>query len=82
VQYRPITVTIDSRQGTNCWLTMVLHEGKNREIKRLLQHLGLHVTRLLRTGYGPFAIGKLARGAVEEVPARTLREVLPGYFEH
>jgi 23S rRNA pseudouridine2605 synthase len=82
VHYRPISVTIDSRQGTNCWLTMVLHEGKNREIKRLLQHLGLHVTRLLRTGYGPFPIGKLARGAVEEVPSRTLREVLPGYFEH
>jgi 23S rRNA pseudouridine2605 synthase len=82
VQYRPIAATIDSRQGANCWLTMVLHEGKNREIKRLLQHLGLHVTRLIRTGYGPFAIGDLQGGTVEEVATRTLRELLPGYFKH
>ncbi len=80
VQYRPIAATIDSHQGANCWLTMVLDEGKNREIKRLLEYLGLRVTRLIRTGYGPFAIGKLQRGAVEEVPTRTLRELLPGYF--
>jgi 23S rRNA pseudouridine2605 synthase len=80
VRYRSITATIDSRQGTNCWLTMVLHEGKNREIKRLLQHLGLHVTRLIRTGYGPFPIGKLARGEIAEVPSRTMRDLLPGYF--
>ena len=53
-RYRPIKVTVDRRQGGNSWLNMVLSEGKNREIKRLLEHFGLRVTRLIRTGYGPF----------------------------
>jgi 23S rRNA pseudouridine2605 synthase len=78
ISYRPVGATIDSRRGSNCWLTMTLHEGKNREIKKLLEHLGLHVTRLIRTGYGPFQLGHLARGAVEEVPAALLANQLPG----
>ena len=80
LRYRSIEAKIDTRQSANCWLTMVLHEGKNREIKRLLQHLGLHVTRLIRTGYGPFALGPLGRGEVAEVSRHTMRELLPGYF--
>lgn len=68
IRYRPAQVTIDSHQGTNCWLTMTLREGKNREIKKLLAHLGLRVTRLIRTVYGPFHLGSLPRGAVEEAP--------------
>jgi 23S rRNA pseudouridine2605 synthase len=59
---------------------MRLREGKNREIKKLLAHLGLRVTRLIRTGYGPFQLGKLAQGAVEEMPLRTLARLVPGYF--
>jgi len=51
---------------------MTLREGKNREIKKLLAHLGLQVTRLIRTGYGPFELGKLAQGVVEEVPPQML----------
>ncbi len=81
VRYRPVDATIGSRQGSNSWITMILYEGKNREIKRLLQYLGLHVTRLIRIGYGPFELGKLARGAIEEVPPTTLRKTLPGYFD-
>jgi 23S rRNA pseudouridine2605 synthase len=80
IRYRPVQATLDSRQGSNCWLTMTLHEGKNREIKKLLEQLGLQVTRLIRTAYGPFQLGRLAQGAVEEVPRRLLPNLLPGYF--
>jgi len=80
VCYRPAETTLDSRQGSNCWLTMTLREGKNREIKKLLEQLGLQVTRLIRTGYGPFQLGRLTQGAVEEVPRRMLPHLLPGYF--
>ena len=80
VRYRPVQTTLDSRQGSNCWLTMTLCEGKNREIKKLLEQFGLRVTRLIRIGYGPFQLGSLAQGAVEEVPIRMLPSLLPGYF--
>jgi 23S rRNA pseudouridine2605 synthase len=80
VHYRPAETTLDSRQGSNCWMTMQLREGKNREIKKLLERVGLQVTRLIRTGYGPFQLGRLAQGAIEEVPLRTLPNLLPGYF--
>jgi 23S rRNA pseudouridine2605 synthase len=80
VHYRPAEATLDRRQGSNCWLTMTLREGKNREIKKLLEQLGLRVTRLIRIRYGPFQLGKLAQGAVEEVPFRTLPNLLSGYF--
>jgi 23S rRNA pseudouridine2605 synthase len=80
IRYRPVQTTLDSRQGSNCWLTMTLSEGKNREIKKLLERLGVQVTRLIRTAYGPFQLGELAQGAVEEVPVRLLHNLLPDYF--
>ena len=80
IRYRPAQVTLDSRQGSNCWLSMTLREGKNREIKKLLGNVGLQVTRLIRTGYGPFQLGRLAQGAIEEVPRRLLPNLLHGYF--
>ncbi len=76
VAYGAIQAGLDSRQGTNAWLTVSLTEGKNREVRRVLQHLGLTVTRLIRTAYGPFLLGDLPRGAVEEVSAKVLREQL------
>jgi 23S rRNA pseudouridine2605 synthase len=76
VKYGPIQAGLDSRQGTNAWLTVSLQEGKNREIRRVMQHLELHVTRLIRVAYGPFQLGTLPAGAVEEVNARTMREQL------
>ncbi|HEY8613661.1 MAG TPA: pseudouridine synthase [Roseomonas sp.] len=76
VKYGPIQAGLDSRQGTNAWLTVSLQEGKNREIRRVMQHLELHVTRLIRVAYGPFQLGTLPSGAVEEVNARTMREQL------
>ena len=77
VRYGGIEAALDSRKGDNCWLTMSLREGRNREIRRVIQHLGYRVSRLIRIAYGPFQLGLLERGAVEEVPGKVLREQLP-----
>jgi 23S rRNA pseudouridine2605 synthase len=77
VRYGEIDAGLDSRKGDNVWLTMALREGRNREIRRVVEHLGMRVTRLIRVAYGPFQLGTLPRGAVEEVPAKVLREQLP-----
>lgn len=76
VSYGPIRAQLDRAQGSNAWLTVSLREGKNREIRRVMEHLGLGVTRLIRIAYGPFQLGDLPRGALEEVPRRVLREQL------
>ena len=76
VAYGPIEAGLDSRQGGNAWLTVSLKEGKNREIRRVMAHLGLQVTRLIRMAYGPFQLGALPRGGVEEVHPRILRDQL------
>jgi 23S rRNA pseudouridine2605 synthase len=80
IRYRPVGIKLDRRQGGNCWLTLTLREGKNREIKNMLEAIGLRVTRLIRTGYGPFELGDLAPGATDEVPRRRLATLLPGFF--
>jgi 23S rRNA pseudouridine2605 synthase len=74
--YAGIEATLDRVQGANSWLTMALREGKNREIKRVLEHIGLQVNRLIRLSFGPFQLGLLALGAVEEVRTRVLRDQL------
>ena len=76
VQYAGIVATLDRLQGANSWLTMALREGKNREIKRVLEHLGLQVNRLIRLSFGPFQLGDIAEGAIEEVRTRVLRDQL------
>ena len=76
IRYGPIEARIDSEKGGNAWLTMALTEGKNREIKLVLEHLGMVVNRLIRVAFGPFQLGDLARGAVEEIPRRVLRDQL------
>ena len=75
--YGPIEAGLDSRRGENAWLTVSLREGRNREVRRVMAHLGLGVTRLIRIAYGPFQLGTLPRGAVDEVPGRVLRDQLP-----
>jgi 23S rRNA pseudouridine2605 synthase len=63
-------------QGANLWLSVAITEGKNREVRRVMEHLGLTVNRLIRLAYGPFQLGTLASGAVEEVGPRVIRELL------
>ncbi|HUZ72789.1 MAG TPA: pseudouridine synthase [Stellaceae bacterium] len=72
VAYGPIRAALERLQGSNAWLTVSLTEGKNREVRRVMAHLGLEVTRLIRLAYGPFQLGNLARGAIAEVPRRVL----------
>ena len=81
VNYGPVKITIDNTQGTNTWLTITLSEGKNREIRRLMQYIGLEVARLIRLSYGPFQLGSLKKGEVKEVPHKVLKEQLGGKFE-
>src|SRR5215469_2603099 len=76
VAYGPISAKLERQQGSNAWIAMALREGKNREVRRVLEHLGLEVTRLIRLSFGPFQLGNLARGAVDEVPRKVLREQL------
>jgi 23S rRNA pseudouridine2605 synthase len=76
IHYREIEATLDRLQGSNLWLTFAIREGKNREVRNVLGHLGLTVTRLIRVSFGPFQLGELAEAAVEEVRTRVLREQL------
>ncbi|BDV38835.1 pseudouridine synthase [Methylocystis bryophila] len=76
VAYAPIEAKLDRQQGSNTWISMTLVEGKNREVKRVLGHLGLEVTRLIRVSFGPFQLGELDEGAIEEVRLKVLREQL------
>ncbi|SDE43220.1 pseudouridine synthase [Limimaricola pyoseonensis] len=76
VDYQPMQVTFDRQQGANAWLTVGLREGKNREIRRAMAALDVVVNRLIRISYGPFQIGNLEAGEVEEVRPKVLREQL------
>lgn len=76
VSYGPIEAALDRRQGGNAWLTLSLREGRNREVRNVMTYLGLRVNRLIRVAFGPFQLGKLAPGAVREVPRRVLADQL------
>jgi 23S rRNA pseudouridine2605 synthase len=76
IHYGAIDAAVDRLQGSNIWLTFAIREGKNREVRNVLSHLGLTVTRLIRVSFGPFQLRELDVGEVEEVPTRTLREQL------
>lgn len=75
-KFQPMDVALDRVQGANAWLTVGIREGRNREVRRAMEEIGLVVNRLIRTGYGPFRLGELAPGAVEEVRARVLADQL------
>jgi len=81
MRYGPIEARMERAQsGANVWLVVTLTEGKNREIRRVMAHLGLQVSRLIRTAYGPFQLGDLPAGSAEEVPQRILKEKVAAYF--
>lgn len=74
--FQPMIVSLDRQQGANAWITVAIREGKNREIRRAMEAVGLVVNRLIRLSYGPFQLGQLKPGAVEEVRPRVLRDQL------
>jgi len=74
--FRPMTVSLDRQQGVNAWVTVSLREGKNREIRRAMETIGYPVNRLIRISYGPFQLGELKEGAVEELKAKVVRDQL------
>ncbi len=80
-QYKSIEATLETQQGANAWIDVVLTEGKNREVRKVMEALGLRVNRLIRTAYGPFALSDLPKGAVIEVKPKVLQEQLAGYFK-
>lgn len=83
IRYEPIKAVLETEKtaGSNAWISVTLHEGKNREIRKVMEHLGLQVTRLIRVSFGPFPLGKLPKGAIEEVPRGQLRAALGSFFK-
>ncbi len=82
IRYEPIKIEIEKgkEEGPSHWLVVTIREGKNREVRNIMAHLGLQVTRLIRVAFGPFPLGKLPRGGIEEIPQRVLRESLGKFF--
>jgi 23S rRNA pseudouridine2605 synthase len=74
IHYGPIDAKLESSKGANAWLTLTISEGKNREVRNVLAHLGLTVNRLIRVSFGPFQLSSLITGAIEEVPRHVLIE--------
>lgn len=81
VRYKGIEAKLEKTQGSNAWLTIVLREGKNREIRKVMDSLDLPVTRLIRTAYGPFNLGDLPKGGAQEVKDQILRAQIPAFFK-
>ena len=76
VLYGSIEAKLERGSGANAWITLSLTEGKNREVRRVLDAFGLKVNRLIRTSYGPFQLGTLEPGAVEEIPRKVIKDQL------
>lgn len=78
VQYGPVEAILDIQKGANAWINVAIKEGKNREVRRIMESLGYEVSRLIRTDYGPVQLGKLPKGELEEVPRKALAEWFGG----
>ena len=80
VNYMPIEISVGKATGANSWLTMKLHEGKNREIRNVCSYIGLEVNRLIRLSYGPFSLGDLKKEEVREVSDTFLKNNFKDHF--
>lgn len=80
IHYKSIEAKLDRTQGSNAWLSVTLIEGKNREIRRVMEALDLRVNRLIRVSYGPFVLGTIPEGKVEEVKEKVMKVEIDGYF--
>jgi len=80
ILYNSITAKLEKEQGDNVWIEMILTEGKNREIRKVLEYLGLKVNRLIRVSYGPFILGRMAENEVQEIGYKAIKEALGGKF--
>ena len=78
VQYGSVETVLDSQKGNNSWMTVALTEGKNREIRKIFEHYGMQVSRLMRLSYGPFLLGALAKGEVKEVTRKVMKSFIGG----
>jgi 23S rRNA pseudouridine2605 synthase len=81
IKYAPADVEVESRKASNTWIAVGVREGKNREVRKLLEHAGLQVSRLIRIAYGPFQLGTLEAGQVREVTRPVLRTQLGAAFQ-
>ncbi len=81
IKYAPADVEVESRKASNTWIAVGIREGKNREVRKLLEHAGLQVSRLIRVAYGPFQLGALERGEVREVTRPVLRTQLGAAYQ-
>lgn len=82
IHYKSIEAVLENQTGANAWLNVVITEGKNREVRKIMEALDLRVNRLIRVAYGPFQLGDLPKGAVIEVKQKVLHEQLAGYFKN
>jgi 23S rRNA pseudouridine2605 synthase len=81
VRYGGIDATLDGGQGANVWITLSLQEGKNREVRHVLESLGLTVNRLIRLSYGPYQLGQLPKGSVLEIRTSQMKDQIPSFFK-
>ena len=81
IKYGAVKAEIETSKGSNAWLLVTLSEGKNREVRKLMKHVGLEVARLIRLSYGPFQLGALKKGEVREVPLKVIKEQLGESFD-
>lgn len=81
VQYGSIEAVLEKEQGSNVWMNVTLTEGKNREIRKVMEAIGLQVNRLIRMSYGPYQLGNLPAGEVDEVTMKVIKEQCSGYFK-
>ena len=81
VKYGPIDARLESKQGSNVWIEVSIMEGKNREVRNVMEYLELATNRLIRLSYGPFHLGNLPKGSVLEIKPQMLKQQLPGFFK-